>query len=100
VSAAFSLFRGAAATTNGTKIAERAAFAGGLISTATSAHDLRETNELDASTVITGTQVVVGSLGIAKGLIENIPVAGRACAIASTALDVVSTGVEVYNCRN
>jgi hypothetical protein len=39
-----------------------------------------------------------GGLGIAKGLIEDIPVAGQAIAIGATALDLVGTGLEVAKC--
>lgn len=104
IAAAFSLFHGAAGASNGTKIVGRVAFGAGLISTASASKDLSEadlssTSFLDrASNGVTALQGIGGGFGIAKGLIEDIPVAGTAIAIASTALDLVGTGLEVAKC--
>ncbi len=49
-------------------------------------------------TTVTGFQAVAGGAGIAKGLAEDIPIAGQAIAIGATALDRVSTGLEVAKC--
>lgn len=77
VAAAFSLWHGAAGVSNGNKILGRVAFAGGLISTAGASHDLQGPQESALSTTVTGLQVAAGGAGIAKGLIEDIPVAGQ-----------------------
>ena len=98
VSAAFSLFHGAAGVSNGIKIQQRAAFAAGIISTAAAGSDLQGPQESTLSTTVTGLQATVGGFGIAKGLIEDIPVAGQAIAIGATALDLVSTGLAVAKC--
>ena len=99
VAAAFSLWHGAAGVSNGNKILGRVAFAGGLISTAGASHDLQEPQESTLSTTVTGLQVAAGGAGIAKGLIEDIPVAGQVFAAVSVGLDILGTGVEVYNCH-
>jgi len=99
ISAAFSLFNGAAGVSNGAKIWGRAAFAGGLISTAGAAHDLQGPQESALSTTVTGFQAVAGGAGIAKGLIEDIPVAGQVFAGISVGFDILGTAVEVYNCH-
>jgi RHS repeat-associated protein len=98
VSAAFSLWHGAAGVSNGTKILGRVAFAGGLIATVGAAHDLQSPQESALSTTVTGLQATAGGFGIAKGLIEDIPVAGQAIAIGATALDLVGTGLGVAEC--
>ena len=98
VSAAFSLFHGAAGVSNGIKIEQRVAFAAGIITTAAAGHDLQGPQESSLSTTITGLQTTAGGFGIAKGLIEDIPVAGQAIAIGATALDLVGTGLEVAKC--
>ena len=98
VSAAFSLFHGAAGVSNGIKIQQRAGFAAGIISTAAAGSDLQGPQESTLSTTVTGLQATVGGFGIAKGLIEDIPVAGQAIAIGATALDLVSTGLAVAKC--
>jgi hypothetical protein len=98
VSAAFSLWHGAAGVSNGIKIQQRVAFAGGIVTAATATHDLQGPQESTFSTTVTGLQAAAGGLGIAKGLIEDIPVAGQAIAIGATALDLVGTGLEVAKC--
>jgi hypothetical protein len=81
------------------KIWGRVAFAGGLISTAGAAHDLQGPQESALSTTVTGLQTVAGGAGIAKGLIEDIPVAGQVFAGISVGFDILGTAVEVYNCH-
>jgi hypothetical protein len=98
VSAAFSLFHGAAGISNGTNILRRVAFAGGIISTAAAGSDLSEANGVNASSTVAGLQVAAGGFGIAKGLIEDIPVAGQVIAAGATTLDLISTGLEVAKC--
>jgi RHS repeat-associated protein len=98
VSAAFSLWHGAAGVSNGIKIQQRVAFAAGFISTANAAHDLQGPQESTFSSTVTGLQAAAGGFGIAKGLIEDIPVAGQAIAIGATALDLVGTGLVVAKC--
>jgi hypothetical protein len=98
VSAAFSLFHGAAGVSNGIKIQQRVAFAAGIVSTAAAGSDLQGPQESTFSTTVTGLQATVGGFGIAKGFIEDIPVAGQAIAIGATAQDLVSTGLEVAKC--
>ena len=98
ISAAFSLFHGAAGISNGTKILGRVAFGAGLISTASAASDLSEANGVNASSTVAGLQVAAGGFGVAKGLIEDIPVAGQVIAAGATTLDLISTGLEVAKC--
>jgi hypothetical protein len=99
VSAAFSLFHGAAGISNGTNILRRVAFGGALISTASASSDLSEANGVNPSSVVNGLQVTAGGFGVAKGLIEDIPVAGQAIAVGATVLDLIGTGVEVWKCN-
>ncbi|HEX3437685.1 MAG TPA: hypothetical protein VHT24_13030, partial [Pseudacidobacterium sp.] len=47
---------------------------------------------------VAGLQVVAGGFGIAKGLIEDIPVAGQVIAAGAITLDLISTGQEVAKC--
>jgi hypothetical protein len=98
VSAAVSLFHGAAGVSNGIKIQQRVAFAAGIVSTAAAGSDLRGPQESTLSTTVTGLQAAAGGFGIAKGLIEDIPIAGQAIATGATALDLVGTGLEVAKC--
>jgi hypothetical protein len=99
VAAAFSLWHGAAGASNGTKILGRVGFAGGLISTMSATHDLQGPQESSLSTFVTGLQAGAGGAGIAKGLIEDIPVAGQVFAAVSVGLDILGTGVDIYNCH-
>jgi RHS repeat-associated protein len=98
VASALSLYNGAAGASNGTKILGRFAFAGALVSTASATHDLQGPQESTFSTFITGLQATAGGAGIAKGLIEDIPVAGQVFAAVSVGLDILGTGVDIYNC--
>lgn len=98
VAAAFSGFYGAAKVSNGNKILGRVAFAGGLLSTASAGHDLQGPQESRFSTFVTGLQATAGGAGIAKGVIEDIPVAGQVFAAVSVGLDILGTGVDIYNC--
>jgi hypothetical protein len=98
ISAAFSLWHGAAGVSNGIKIQGRVAFAGGLVSTIFATNDLQGSNGVDASSVVSGLQAVAGGAGVAKGLAEDIPVAGQVIAAGATALDLIGTGLEVAKC--
>ena len=98
ISAAFSLWHGAAGVSNGIKIQQRVSFAGGLVSSIFATNELQGANGVDASSVVAGLQAVAGGAGVAKGLAEDIPVAGQVIAAGATALDLIGTGLEVAKC--
>jgi hypothetical protein len=98
ISAAFSLWHGAAGVSNGIKIQQRVSFAGGLVSSIFATNELQGANGVDAASVVSGLQAVAGGAGVAKGLVEDIPVAGQVIAAGATALDLIGTGLEVAKC--
>jgi RHS repeat-associated protein len=99
VSAAFSLWHGAAGISNGRNIQRTVAFGAGIITAASGANDLSNSNGVNPSSVITGISSGVGVLGIAKSLGAAIPVAGQVIAGVSVGLDVLGTIAEVAECH-
>jgi RHS repeat-associated protein len=97
VSAAFSLFHGAAGVSNGTNILGRVALGGMLISTASSLSDA--SGPSGGASSFAAFQTGVNALGIAKSLFEVIPVAGQVIAGVSVVGDFVSTGLEIADCH-
>ena len=98
VASAFSLWYGAAGASNGTKILQRVAFGGGLVTTAAAAHDASGAGGI-ASSSLASFQAGTGVVSIVKSLGGPIPVAGQVIAGVSVGLDLVSTGVEIANCH-
>jgi RHS repeat-associated protein/uncharacterized repeat protein (TIGR02543 family) len=98
IAAAFSAWSEVQGLSNGAKGLQQAQLAAAIISTGAAAGELSQTTDMNASSVVAGLQASVGALGVAKGLIEDIPAIGQAIAGASVVLDLIGTGMGVAGC--
>ena len=96
VSAAFSLWNGAAGVSNGTKILERVQFGAALISTANAGSDV---SVGEGAFSLSGLQVLTGAGVIGVGLAEAAPFVGQVISGISVAEDLYGTYKAVAGCH-
>ena len=96
VSAAFSLWHGAAGVSNGTKILERVQFGAGLISTANAGSDVSGS---EGAFSLSGAQALTGAATIGAGLLKAAPVVGQVLSGISVAGDLYGTYKAVAGCH-
>jgi hypothetical protein len=96
VSAAFSLWHGAAGVSNGTKILERVQFGAALISTANAGSDVSGS---EGAFSLSGAQALTGAATIGAGLLKAAPVVGQVLSGISVAGDLYGTYKAVAGCH-
>jgi len=96
VSAAFSLWHGAAGVSNGTKILERAQFGAALISTANAGSGVSGS---EGTFSLSGAQALTGAAAIGADLLKTAPIVGQVISGISVAGDLYGTYKAVTGCH-